>query len=657
MSNTMAPHSQNLEDFNQPVSEREKQRIRSIPLWAKAQSAVILFCLTVLCGVTVLHWGGEYEHVAVPLMSLGIVLWACVLLLAAQSYLLKHQVGDWLDLLVLVWLGYAFFSFTQTQAGFVARMELMWMWVYAGVFLAARYGIHSRNWMIGWLVFIVAVATACCLFALIHKNDPTHLIWGLPRPNYGARISGTFGCPNHFANFMAMSVFVSFLLGTYSRFPWPLRILFFYLAGMFTLGLFFSVSRGGYLAWIFGMTVITGYLFRMVQLRWWWKAGAALSVAAGAVITISRNDFVLGRLEQTLSGDIRLQLIVDAVRIWKENKLFGTGMSSFDFYHMRLPDFTSGRAINTHNDYMNTLSDYGAIGLSLVLLFLLGYLISLILAGRNLKSEREALLWRIGFCAFVAMAVHEVVDFNLHIPACALVFFSLIGMAVSQTYRQRSSRRYWLSTSPLLIAGALFMFAVISPLILQTWKGQRIANIPEETLLTLPVDEVKAIASKLYQTDPGASKAQEKFGDVLRVTAARKHAQLVAERSRFISKHREVEEIARAALTIYDRVHEANPLDDTLLIKKAMTYDSIGQYSTASLFYSEALRLRPHSSNFHFAVGHHFIKQGYKKQALDSFKLAGRHVGVSDPAVRLQVTQAREMIKKIQQAQQAAPAH
>jgi hypothetical protein len=445
------------------------------------------------------------------------------------------------------------------------------------------------------------------------------------------------------------------MLATYSRFPWPLRIFFFYLAGMFTLGLFLSVSRGGYLAWIFGMTVITGYLFRIVQLRWWWKATAVFAVLSGAVVTITRNDFVLGRLEQTLSGDIRLQLIVDAVRIWKENKLFGTGMSSFDFFHMRLPEFSTGRAVHTHNDYMNTLSDYGAIGLGLVILFILGYFVSLILSGRSLRSEREALLWRIGLCCMVAMAVHEVVDFNLHIPACALAFFSLIGMAVCRTFRQQRSRNYWISSSPLLAAAAIFMFIVISPLILQSWKAQQIAVVTSDELLQLPFEEIKRMADHLYQTDPGAADNQEKFGDVLRVMAAKEYHNLKLENSRSLTQYRKLDTISREALNIYDRVYEANPLDDTLLIKKAMTYDATGQYATASLFYSEALRLRPHSRNFHYAVGHHLLKQGNNEAALKSFTLASRQGMMKTPNIRKQVIQSRLMVNKIKQSIKTQP--
>lgn len=609
---------------------------------------LIFSCLTTLIvsfllAVTALHWGGSYDFVGVPLMFGGVGLWGLVAAIAVRSFFAQERVGDWLDVLVILFLAYSIFSFQRSEAGFPARIEIMWTWVYAGLFFAVRYGFHNRDWMIGQITFFVLIATAVCLYALINKNNPTHLIWGLERPNYGVRISGTFGCPNHFANFLALATAASFYLGTWSRFPWPLRIFFFYLAGMFTVGVFFSVSRGGYLAWIFAMAPVTGYVLRTVQVRWWWKALVSGTFLSGILVTIVRNDFVLGRLEQTVSGDIRLQLIIDAVRIWNHDRWFGTGTASFDFYHMRIPEFSSGRAIYTHNDYMNTLSDYGAVGLGLVLLFLAGYLAFLVLRGRKLKSERDGLLWRIGFSAFMAMAVHETVDFNLHLPACAILFFSTLGMAAAQTFRQRYSRKFYLSSAPILVLASLVMFFFVTPLIWQTWNGQKLASYTEEELLSMDSSELMAKADLAYHADPGATETQILFANAFRVRAG-KALRSEARPTVPLETRQRAEQLARNALQIYDRIHEANPMDDTLLVKKAMTYDAMGQYQQASLYYNQALTLRPHSGNFHYALGFHYLKQNKLPKALASFQKA-THQGNALPNIQQQVDKAQEMVR------------
>jgi O-antigen ligase len=111
-------------------------------------------------------------------------------------------------------------------------------------------------------------------------------------------------------------------------------------------------------------------------------------------------------------------------------------MASFDDYHLRLPFQVQHRAVYAHNDYVNTLSDYGVVGSAIVLAFLLA-VAWFLFRGRSAVNERLILSRRLGWAALAAMAVHEVVDFNLHLPACALAFFAILGLATSRTYRER----------------------------------------------------------------------------------------------------------------------------------------------------------------------------------------------------------------------------
>jgi tetratricopeptide (TPR) repeat protein len=220
-------------------------------------------------------------------------------------------------------------------------------------------------------------------------------------------------------------------------------------------------------------------------------------------------------------------------------------------------------------------------------------------------------------------------------------------MALSRTYRQRRTNRYWLSAAPFCMAGSLFVFIQVTPLLYQTWKGQQLANFTEEELLAKSGQEIKALADNGYQIDPGASQTQTRFANALRVQAGEISARLRGQNSRSLSEYRKAGQLAHHALAIYDRVYEANPLDDSLLIKKAMTYDAIGRYAEASLFYRKALELRPHSGNFHFAVAHHYLRQGQLEEARDSFRIATRQGVQANPNIAEQIGKAREMIRQI----------
>jgi O-antigen ligase len=409
----------------------------AVPVWARVISLLTLLVTIALLSLTGLHWGGHYEPVAIYAFWSIPLLWGLLALGLALAAARRYVILDFIDLTVLLFVGYAYYSYQWTPAGYEARFEMLWILTYAGVFLGMRHLLHSREWMIYLLLGLVIITVVNVGYALWCRHDPTPLIWGLERPNYGARVSGLFGCPNHFANLCIMGTLTCIFLGTYSRFPWPLRIVLFYLAGIASVGIFLSVSRGGYLGWLAGMGVVTIYAFRTVQVKWWWKALLVALLAAGVLLVVLRNDFVMSRWDAFEEGkNVRFQLVLDAIRIWQNSPIWGTGMASFDDYHLRLPFQVQHRAVYAHNDYVNTLSDYGVVGSAIVLAFLLA-VAWFLFRGRSAVNERLILSRRLGWAALAAMAVHEVVDFNLHLPACALAFFAILGLATSRTYRER----------------------------------------------------------------------------------------------------------------------------------------------------------------------------------------------------------------------------
>jgi hypothetical protein len=77
------------------------------------------------------------------------------------------------------------------------------------------------------------------------------------------------------------------------------------------VGIFLSVSRGGYLGWLAGMGVVTIYAFRTVQVKWWWKALLVALLAAGVLLVVLRNDFVMSRWDAFEEGkNVRFQLVL-----------------------------------------------------------------------------------------------------------------------------------------------------------------------------------------------------------------------------------------------------------------------------------------------------------------------------------------------------------
>jgi O-antigen ligase len=104
--------------------------------------------------------------------------------------------------------------------------------------------------------------------------------------------------------------------------------------------------------------------------------------------------------------------------------------------------------IDVHNDYLHLLCEYGAIGAAGFLLFLYAHLRhglqSFIQFGprraaRGASPLSNRLALNIGaLCAVAAYIVHSTVDFNLHIPANALLLAFVFGLIANPDIKQTS---------------------------------------------------------------------------------------------------------------------------------------------------------------------------------------------------------------------------
>lgn len=584
--------------------------------------------VAVLIMVSVLHWGGAYPHMGARLHLVGAGLWVVGVGVALLHLRAGRMAPDWMDGAVGLFLVYAAWTYSRTPVEYPARLEWCWILTYAAIFFFMRYGLPGRRWALGLIGVMVLAAVLSCVYAFIHKDNPTHLIWGLARANYGARISGTFGCPNHFANLMVTATLACLFLGSYSRLVWPLRIFLFYLAIVLTGGLFLSVSRGGYIAWVAGMMVVAWFMCRTVGIRWWWKAVIVLAVTAGTVLVVIKNPFVMERLDQMMGGDIRIRLAHLSVKLWQQAPVWGQGIGAYDFAYLRHhgPELQT-RAFYAHCDYLNTLVDYGVVGLAIILLFLAGCVGFWIKRGRRAEPrERELLLRRLGWAVMAAMAVHSVFDFSLHIPACAVAFFLVLGAAVMRSEREDGAGSGGKLARPLwgvVTLGALVAGGTLGTLGWKTHRGQAEGNLPDAVLAAKSVAELDGLGERLFAIDPQAYPLLERVGDALRVEAAERALEL-AEAS--LEEYKDVllrrEEAGRLALKYYQRAHRAAPLYDALLVKQAMVLDVLQRHAEAYLAYVTAVQLQPDNRYFHLNLGLHLLETGQPAAALPHLERA-----------------------------------
>jgi O-antigen ligase len=131
-------------------------------------------------------------------------------------------------------------------------------------------------------------------------------------------------------------------------------------------------------------------------------------------------------------GHERLAVYRDTIQVIKDFPLLGTGLGTFEDIYPGY-ETTKSRYIfdQTHNDYLGLLSDTGFLGG----LFILGEILAvLIVIVRRWTKRRNTFTTGItlgGITGIIAMLFHGIVDFNMHIPANAMLFFIILALSLA----------------------------------------------------------------------------------------------------------------------------------------------------------------------------------------------------------------------------------
>jgi O-antigen ligase len=128
----------------------------------------------------------------------------------------------------------------------------------------------------------------------------------------------------------------------------------------------------------------------------------------------------------------RLDVWTDTLHIVRDFPLTGTGLNTYDTAMAGYEVLDVLYARDAHNDYLEVVSDGGLlVGLPALLLLLL----VIVEARRRLKAEHDSRMrWiRLGaLTGMVGIAAQELVEFSLQIPANAVLFTVLCGLALRE---------------------------------------------------------------------------------------------------------------------------------------------------------------------------------------------------------------------------------
>ena len=152
------------------------------------------------------------------------------------------------------------------------------------------------------------------------------------------------------------------------------------------------------------------------------------------------------RSEDGTIAETRLLIWKDSLDIVHDFPVAGTGFGAFERIFPSYRTFpgksTFGRV---HNDYIELLTDGGAIGFILIGWFMTAVVKSAVSRFRKRRDSYAIHLFWGGLAGIFYMLLHSLTDFNLHIPANGLFFIVLVSIMVSAAhtrFRTRAKRTY-----------------------------------------------------------------------------------------------------------------------------------------------------------------------------------------------------------------------
>ncbi len=123
----------------------------------------------------------------------------------------------------------------------------------------------------------------------------------------------------------------------------------------------------------------------------------------------------------------------DTWQVFLNHSLTGTGLGTLQIVYPPYESLYDGKIVNhAHNDYLEALAETGVLGGLCCAWFLA------VLFGESLRRVRQlsdsfaGTLQLSGLVACTGFLVHSLVDFNLHIPSNALLFFLMAHLATAQ---------------------------------------------------------------------------------------------------------------------------------------------------------------------------------------------------------------------------------
>jgi O-antigen ligase len=490
-----------------------------------------------------------------------------------------------------------------------------WGWAQMlAVFWVVLNGVKSsagRSVVRGALIVFATVGSLAAIYQ--HFGDPTWLILDrLQAPTFIGRSSGTFGIPNSLAGLLILLIPPTIARVFERSAGATQRILFAYIGFLMVTALILTISRGAWLA--LAIVLVAWPLF---------SAGVSRGRRLGATVGIA---LVLGLLATVLFLKIPLvhervtQLKIHsgersrpvlwrgAWAIFREAPVFGGGAGSYNvLFDRHRPEELQDEPLWAHNDYLNTLSDYGAVGFLLFFGAAGGVCWHWAGTSRSRSAEHpdsDRWMTRATIVGLAAFALQLLVEFHLKIPGLAMAVAVTAALVTQASWPRRAHVPVVTSFTRFCVAmAALAVVSVTVTTWVPLYRSEALRQLTHKSLSRVSprVDHVSLTPAQLESSqtllrravalDPrnGSGWADLALADALQVHFQPNRAALLGHES---------ESYADRALDCSGAVPE-------FWIRRGVARDLQGLHIAAGLDYVRALNLAPTKATIWYSQALH----------------------------------------------------
>lgn len=617
----------------------------------KALNLALLLGTALLLAVGVLAFGGVFLPYAAPIYvvaGLLALLWAAKLLLL-EPVSWTRSVTHWP---VILFAGYAVARYFTSPIEFASRTDLLPLGVCVLVYFVAATTFRRNSDRTVLVTVLAALAFAESLYALWQFATHHNVVWNFEGA-YERRGTGSFFNPNHLGGLLEITfclllarIIIDRSNGHRQQ-PFFLRkILDCYFAAFALAGLYTTLSRG---AWVSVAAGVVAFLL------WCWRsrdlsprvvdAGLILVLLLG-IVFVSRPE-LRQRFRETVtlnpdytfhSSPIEVRDATMGLRVllWRptwqmirDHPIFGTGPGTWEWRHLAYRDARlQWRPEYAHGDLLQLAAEYGAVGW-LLMAAVAGcffWQVARIVRQSDSSGERA---FAIGSAVGVtAILVHSLVDFNLHIPANALLVAALLGFtaAMSNGHNFR-----WRETLPRPAKWGLAT-ALIALAVFFGWTGVRTTLASHdvwtgnEARQAFAWDDALTHYARALRLDPRAPAAYAELGELYRLRSALAETEGQPDtRDRY----------AREAVAAFEQSLRLNPYDSDILLRLGSAYELADQPAPARHAYERALQLDPNNGFAYVRLGVFCDRHHEREAAIVAFTKALELVQNDRGTVRL----------------------